>query len=75
MLRMLNITIEYCQTREAFGKKIIDNQVIHYRLAELLTEIEALRSLLYRVVGKIKKNIYIFVSSFFFKSLCFHKRN
>ena len=56
MLRMLNLTIEYCQNRKAFGKKIIDNQVIHYRLAELLTEIEALRSLLYRIVGK-----YIFV--------------
>lgn len=52
MTRMLNDTIEYCQTRKAFGKKIIDNQVIHYRFAELLTEVEALRSLLYRIVGK-----------------------
>lgn len=50
MLRMLNDTIEYCKSRKAFGKAIIDNQVIHYRLAELLTEIEVLRSLLYRIV-------------------------
>lgn len=52
MRRMLDSTIEYCQNRKAFGKNIIDNQVIHFRLAELLTEVEALQSLLYRVIGK-----------------------
>jgi len=41
-------TIDYCKERMAFGKKIIDNQTIQFRLAELKTEIEALRSLIYR---------------------------
>ena len=41
-------TIDYCKERNAFQKKIIDNQVIQFRLAELKTEIEALRSLIYR---------------------------
>ena len=41
-------TIEYCNHRSAFGKAIIDNQVIQFRLAELKTEIEALRALIYR---------------------------
>ena len=41
-------TIEYCEERHAFGKPIIFNQSIHFRLAELQTEIEALRSLIYR---------------------------
>ena len=41
-------TIEYCHERQAFGKPIIYNQSIHFRLAELKTEIEALRSLVYR---------------------------
>ena len=41
-------TINYCQERVAFGKKIIDNQALQFRLAELKTEIEALRSLIYR---------------------------
>ena len=41
-------TIDYCRERMAFGKKIIDNQTIQFRLAELKTEIEALRSLIYR---------------------------
>ena len=41
-------TIEYCEERQAFGKPIIFNQSIHFRLAELQTEIEALRALIYR---------------------------
>jgi citronellyl-CoA dehydrogenase len=41
-------TIEYCRQREVFGKPVLDNQVVHYRLAELQTEIEATRALFYR---------------------------
>ena len=41
-------TIEYCQDRHAFGKAIIENQSIQFRLAELQTEVEALRALIYR---------------------------
>jgi citronellyl-CoA dehydrogenase len=44
------MTIEYTKERKAFGKAILDNQVVHFRLAELQTEIEALRSMLYRAV-------------------------
>ena len=42
------LLIEYCKERQAFDKPIIFNQSIHFRLAELQTEIEALRSLVYR---------------------------
>jgi citronellyl-CoA dehydrogenase len=41
-------TIEYCRERKTFGNALIDNQVIHFRLAELQTEIEALRALVYQ---------------------------
>ncbi len=41
-------TIEYCQDRNAFGKRVIDNQAIQFRLSELKTEVEAVRSLVYR---------------------------
>jgi citronellyl-CoA dehydrogenase len=41
-------TIAYCREREVFGQPLIDNQAIHFRLAELQTEIEALRALTYR---------------------------
>jgi len=43
-------TIEYTRQRQAFGKSILDNQVVHFRLAELRTEVEALRALTYRAV-------------------------
>jgi citronellyl-CoA dehydrogenase len=41
-------TISYTRERKAFGKSILDNQVVHFRLAELATEVEALRALVYR---------------------------
>ncbi len=41
-------TIEYTRDRKAFGKSILDNQVVHFRMAELATELEALRALIYR---------------------------
>ncbi len=43
-------TAEYAGERKAFGKSILDNQVVHFRLAELQTEIEALRALVYQSV-------------------------
>jgi citronellyl-CoA dehydrogenase len=48
--RLIDQTIEYARQRQAFGKSILDNQVVHYRLAELRTEVEALRALTYRAV-------------------------
>ncbi len=48
--RLIDQTIDYARQRKAFGKSILDNQVVHYRLAELRTEVEALRALTYRAV-------------------------
>jgi citronellyl-CoA dehydrogenase len=48
--RVIDRTIEYCRDRKTFGRPIIDNQVVHFRMAELRTEVEALRSLVYRAV-------------------------
>src|SRR6202000_1599630 len=41
-------TIAYTRQRKAFGRSILDNQTVHFKLAELQTEIELLRSLIYR---------------------------
>jgi citronellyl-CoA dehydrogenase len=41
-------TIDYTRQRTAFGKPILDNQTVHFRMAELKTEVELLRSLIYR---------------------------
>jgi citronellyl-CoA dehydrogenase len=48
--RLIDQTIEYTRSRKAFGKSLLDNQVVHFRLAELRTEVEALRALTYRAV-------------------------
>jgi citronellyl-CoA dehydrogenase len=48
--RLIDQTIDYTRQRKAFGKPILDNQVVHFRLAELRTEVEALRALTYRAV-------------------------
>ena len=48
MIRTLHDTIEYIRERRMFGQTVLDFQYVHYRLAELKTEIEALRALTYR---------------------------
>lgn len=48
MENLIQATITHTSQRQAFGKSILDNQVVQFRLAELQTEIEALRSLVYR---------------------------
>lgn len=48
--RLIDLTIAYCKERHTFGQPLINNQVIHFRLAELRTEVELLRSLTYRAV-------------------------
>ncbi|MCP4072028.1 MAG: acyl-CoA dehydrogenase [Hyphomicrobiales bacterium] len=42
---LIDKTIEYTAQRKAFGKSVLDNQVVHFRLAELRTEVESLRAL------------------------------
>ena len=43
-------TIGYLREREAFGQPLLANQFIYFKLAELNTEIECVRALLYRAV-------------------------
>ncbi|WP_286830736.1 MULTISPECIES: acyl-CoA dehydrogenase family protein [Kordiimonas] len=40
-------TIDYTRERQIFGGSVLDNQVVQYRLAELQTEVEALRALVW----------------------------
>ncbi|WP_371998764.1 acyl-CoA dehydrogenase family protein (plasmid) [Tistrella mobilis] len=43
-------TIEYTRNRMIFGRPVLDNQVVHFKLAELQTKVELLRSIIYRAV-------------------------
>jgi citronellyl-CoA dehydrogenase len=40
-------TIEYARERQIFGQSVLDHQTVHFKLAELKTEVEALRALTY----------------------------
>jgi citronellyl-CoA dehydrogenase len=53
MERYIDDTIAYTGQRVAFGQPILDNQVVHFRLAELKTEVELLRSLVYRAAEQM----------------------
>ena len=48
---LIDMTIAYTRERKAFGKSILDNQVVHFRLAELRTEVAALRAMTYQAVA------------------------
>lgn len=48
--RLIDLTIDYTGQRDAFGKPVLDNQVVHFKLAELRTEVEALRALTWSAI-------------------------
>jgi citronellyl-CoA dehydrogenase len=45
--RCIKQTIDYARQRQAFGQSILDNQVVRFTLAELQTDVEMLRALVY----------------------------
>ena len=50
---VIDQTIAYCKDRKAFGQSILDFQVVQFRMAELKTEVELLRSLVYRATEEL----------------------
>ncbi|SSW68232.1 acyl-CoA dehydrogenase family protein [Achromobacter veterisilvae] len=50
MERAIEETIDYAGQRQVFGGTVLSNQVVYHKLAEMQTEIQALRSLLYRAI-------------------------
>jgi len=51
--RAIDRTIEYLRAREAFGKPLLANQVIQYRLAELIAEVDVVREFCYAAADKV----------------------
>lgn len=51
--RAIDMTVDYTRQRRAFGRPILDNQWVHYRLAEMQTEVAALRALSWEGVAAI----------------------
>merc|ERR1719510_1751499 len=62
--KCISATIDYTRERKAFGKPLLDNQVIHFTLAELATELDLLRAGLYQAVdGYVKGNDVVQLAS------------
>ncbi|MGQ0622037.1 MAG: acyl-CoA dehydrogenase family protein [Panacagrimonas sp.] len=48
LANLIDETVEYTRLRQAFGQSVLDNQYVHFRLAELRTEVESLKALVYQ---------------------------
>lgn len=51
--RAIDMTVAYTRERKAFGRPLLDNQWLHYRLAEMETEVAALRALSWQGVETV----------------------
>ncbi len=51
MRKVIEMTIEHLKKRIVFGKPLIAKQVLRHRLAQWLTELEALKALSYHIVS------------------------
>lgn len=76
MQHAFDITVDYCKTREQFGKKIGDFQLMQGKMADMYMKLQSSRAFLYALAAnaddgifsntvKLKKIIY------FIKGLCF----
>ena len=53
MRHILKITIDYTRERQVFGKALLENQWVYFKLAELRAEIEMLSTLCWAAVEKV----------------------
>ena len=51
--KIIRMTIDYCGQRYAFGKPLLENQWIYFKLSELITEVEMIRQMCYHCARKI----------------------
>lgn len=51
MQNCIDATIDYARERKIFNGSVLDNQWVHFKLAEMQTELESLRALTYRACG------------------------
>ena len=51
--RALDLALDYVRERRAFGRAVADFQATQFRLADMATELEACRAMLWRACGKL----------------------
>lgn len=58
-IRLLDMSVKHAMTREQFGKPIFEQQIIQHYLAGMALEIEALRSMTYRVAWMVDEGMNV----------------
>ncbi|WP_332853603.1 acyl-CoA dehydrogenase family protein [Duganella sp. S19_KUP01_CR8] len=48
LVNCIDLTVEWARERAIYGGRLLDNQHVYFKLAELKTEVESLRALTYR---------------------------
>ncbi|MEO0850456.1 MAG: acyl-CoA dehydrogenase family protein [Pseudomonadota bacterium] len=51
--RALKAALDYCNERKAFGKRINEQQALQFKLADMATDLEAARVMLYQAAWKL----------------------
>ncbi len=51
--RAIDITIDYTRERKAFGRSILDNQWVNFKLAEMQAEVDCVRALCWQAVEEV----------------------
>ena len=54
--RAIDVTVDYTRQRMAFGRSILDNQWVHFKLAELQAGVDALHALAWRGVDLVVRD-------------------
>ena len=57
--KLLELSIKYAHEREQFGKPIFEQQIIQHYLAEMALDVEALRSVTYRVAWMVDQGMNV----------------
>ena len=66
----INLTIDYVKNRDAFGKKLWNNQSIRHKLAMLQSKVAAGRFMVYSVANKIKLGMEVIKEVSMIKVYC-----
>lgn len=56
-LHCIDVAVQYANDREVFGKRLSSNQAIQWPLAELITEAEMLRALIWKTAWQIDEGV------------------
>lgn len=58
MQHAFDITVDYCQTREQFGQKIGDFQIMQAKMADMYMKLQSSRAFLYSLAANADEGVF-----------------